>query len=128
MYAGGDSQMNGDMPHDGGHGGGGHAVGEELQKTGRYVTLTAINTSAWTRNIGPKDKRCGIKKGKLHEISILRVLNAASNKTSSASLPSGFVGACYLTSKEKRLSSSVTSPTRFTFRPCRPSCLFTWAP
>lgn len=40
MYAGGDSQMNGDMPHDGGHGGGGHAVGEELQKTGRYVTLT----------------------------------------------------------------------------------------
>ena len=36
MYAGGDSQMNGDMPHDGGHGGGGHAVGEELQKTGRY--------------------------------------------------------------------------------------------
>lgn len=39
MYAGGDSQMNGDMPHDGGHGGGGHAVGEELQNTGRYVTL-----------------------------------------------------------------------------------------
>lgn len=36
MYAGGDSQMNGDMPHDGGHGGGGHAVGEELKKTGRY--------------------------------------------------------------------------------------------
>ncbi|KAL7391979.1 hypothetical protein ABVT39_017543 [Epinephelus coioides] len=36
MYAGGDSQMNGDMPHDGGHGGGGHAVGEELQKTGRF--------------------------------------------------------------------------------------------
>uniref|UniRef100_A0A674N691 Anion exchange protein n=1 Tax=Takifugu rubripes TaxID=31033 RepID=A0A674N691_TAKRU len=36
MYAGGDSQMNGDMPHDGGHGGGGHEVGEELQKTGRF--------------------------------------------------------------------------------------------
>uniref|UniRef100_A0A665WBT5 Anion exchange protein n=1 Tax=Echeneis naucrates TaxID=173247 RepID=A0A665WBT5_ECHNA len=36
MYAGGDSQMNGGMPHDGGHGGGGHAVGEELQKTGRF--------------------------------------------------------------------------------------------
>lgn len=37
MYAGVDSQMNGDMPHDGGHGGGGggHAVGEELTKTGR---------------------------------------------------------------------------------------------
>ncbi|XP_028312255.1 solute carrier family 4 member 4a isoform X1 [Gouania willdenowi] len=36
MYAGGDSQMNGDMPHDGGHGGGGHSIGEELQKTGRF--------------------------------------------------------------------------------------------
>ncbi|XP_065822759.1 solute carrier family 4 member 4a isoform X1 [Labrus bergylta] len=41
MYAGGDSQMNGDMPHDGGHGGGGgggggHAVGDELKKTGRF--------------------------------------------------------------------------------------------
>lgn len=38
MYAGGtggDPQMNGDMPHDGGHGGGGHAVGDELKKTGR---------------------------------------------------------------------------------------------
>uniref|UniRef100_A0A669DMH7 Anion exchange protein n=1 Tax=Oreochromis niloticus TaxID=8128 RepID=A0A669DMH7_ORENI len=35
MYAGGDSQMNGDMPHDGGHGGG-HAVGEELRKTGKF--------------------------------------------------------------------------------------------
>lgn len=68
--------MNGDMPHDGGHGGGGHAVGEELQKTGRYVTLT--NTSSWTHNIGLKDKRCEIKKkGKLHELSTLRVLNAA---------------------------------------------------
>uniref|UniRef100_A0A8C3AIX5 Anion exchange protein n=1 Tax=Cyclopterus lumpus TaxID=8103 RepID=A0A8C3AIX5_CYCLU len=28
--------MNGDMPHDGGHGGGGHAAGDELQKTGRF--------------------------------------------------------------------------------------------
>ncbi|XP_041855804.1 solute carrier family 4 member 4a isoform X2 [Melanotaenia boesemani] len=36
MYAGGDSQMNGDMPHDGGHGGGGHETGEELEKTGRF--------------------------------------------------------------------------------------------
>ncbi|XP_030579371.1 solute carrier family 4 member 4a isoform X8 [Archocentrus centrarchus] len=35
MYAGGDSQMNGDMPHDGGHGGG-HAIGDELRKTGRF--------------------------------------------------------------------------------------------
>lgn len=36
MYAGGDNaQMNGDTPHDGGHGGGGHAVGDELKKTGR---------------------------------------------------------------------------------------------
>lgn len=36
MYAGGDNaQMNGDAPHDGGHGGGGHAIGEELKKTGR---------------------------------------------------------------------------------------------
>ena len=39
MYAGGDAQMNGDMPHDGGHGGGGHAIGEELKKTGRYETI-----------------------------------------------------------------------------------------
>lgn len=39
MYAGGDSQMNGDTPHDGGHGGGGHAVGEELKRTGRYETI-----------------------------------------------------------------------------------------
>ncbi|XP_046871926.1 solute carrier family 4 member 4a isoform X2 [Hypomesus transpacificus] len=37
MYATGDnSQMNGDTPYDGGPGGGGgHAVGDELQKTGR---------------------------------------------------------------------------------------------
>lgn len=69
MYAGGDSQMNGDMPHDGGHGGGGHAVGEELQKTGRYVTL--INTSSWTHNIGLKDKRCEIKKKKANCMKFL---------------------------------------------------------
>ncbi|XP_028851147.1 solute carrier family 4 member 4a isoform X5 [Denticeps clupeoides] len=37
MYAGGDNtQMNGDTPHEGGHGGGGHAVGDELKKTGRF--------------------------------------------------------------------------------------------
>ncbi|XP_053337378.1 solute carrier family 4 member 4a isoform X5 [Clarias gariepinus] len=37
MYAGGDNaQMNGDTPHDGGHGGGGHAIGDELKKTGRF--------------------------------------------------------------------------------------------
>ena len=36
MYAGGDNMhMNGDTPHEGGHGGGGHAVGDELKKTGR---------------------------------------------------------------------------------------------
>lgn len=57
MYAGGDVQMNGDMPHDGGYGGGGHAVGEELQKTGRYETLAALNTSGWMCRIEPKDKK-----------------------------------------------------------------------
>ncbi|XP_019731746.1 electrogenic sodium bicarbonate cotransporter 1 isoform X2 [Hippocampus comes] len=36
MYAGADFQMNGDAPHDGGPGGGGHAPGEELEKTGRF--------------------------------------------------------------------------------------------
>ncbi|KAA0717382.1 Electrogenic sodium bicarbonate cotransporter 1 [Triplophysa tibetana] len=37
MYAGGDStQMNGDTPHGGGHGGGGHGVCDELKKTGRF--------------------------------------------------------------------------------------------
>ncbi|XP_061881078.1 solute carrier family 4 member 4a [Entelurus aequoreus] len=37
QYAGGDAQMNGDTPHDGGDGGGGgHATGEELEKTGRF--------------------------------------------------------------------------------------------
>uniref|UniRef100_A0A8C5A0C8 Anion exchange protein n=1 Tax=Gadus morhua TaxID=8049 RepID=A0A8C5A0C8_GADMO len=36
MFSGGDnSQMNGDMPHDGG-GGGGHEVGDELKKTGKF--------------------------------------------------------------------------------------------
>lgn len=44
MYAGGDSQMNGDMPHDGGHGGGGHAAGDELKKTGRQETLNKSHT------------------------------------------------------------------------------------
>lgn len=34
--------MNGDMPHDGGHGGGGHAVGEELMKTGKYEKFCHI--------------------------------------------------------------------------------------
>ncbi|XP_059403723.1 electrogenic sodium bicarbonate cotransporter 1-like isoform X3 [Carassius carassius] len=37
MYAGGDStQMNGDMPHSGGQGGGGHTVGDELKRTGKF--------------------------------------------------------------------------------------------
>uniref|UniRef100_A0A8C4SKY9 Anion exchange protein n=1 Tax=Erpetoichthys calabaricus TaxID=27687 RepID=A0A8C4SKY9_ERPCA len=37
MYAGGDNiQMNGDTPYDGGHGGGGHHVSEELMRTGRF--------------------------------------------------------------------------------------------
>ncbi|XP_005881690.1 PREDICTED: electrogenic sodium bicarbonate cotransporter 1 isoform X6 [Myotis brandtii] len=38
MYSGGENvQMNGDTPHDGGHGGGGgHGDSEELQKTGRF--------------------------------------------------------------------------------------------
>lgn len=37
MISGGESvQMNGDMPHDGGQGGGGHEVSEELKKTGRF--------------------------------------------------------------------------------------------
>ncbi|XP_067902681.1 solute carrier family 4 member 4a isoform X5 [Heterodontus francisci] len=36
MISGGESiQMNGDMPHDGGHGGGGHEVPDELKKTGK---------------------------------------------------------------------------------------------
>lgn len=40
----------------------------------------------------------------------------------------GSAGVFYSTSKEKRLSSSVTSLTQFTSRPCRPSCSFTWEP
>ncbi|XP_044537536.1 electrogenic sodium bicarbonate cotransporter 1 [Gracilinanus agilis] len=37
MYSGGENvQMNGDTPHDGGHGGGGHGDSEELQRTGRF--------------------------------------------------------------------------------------------
>ncbi|XP_038254306.2 electrogenic sodium bicarbonate cotransporter 1 isoform X6 [Dermochelys coriacea] len=37
MYSGGENvQMNGDTPHDGGHGGGGHGDTEELQRTGRF--------------------------------------------------------------------------------------------
>ncbi|XP_073696808.1 solute carrier family 4 member 4a isoform X6 [Garra rufa] len=37
MYAGGDStQMNGDTPHGDGNGGGGHAVGDELKRTGKF--------------------------------------------------------------------------------------------
>ncbi|XP_056424076.1 electrogenic sodium bicarbonate cotransporter 1 isoform X3 [Hyla sarda] len=38
MYAGGESivQMNGDAPHDAGHGGGGHGDSPELQRTGRF--------------------------------------------------------------------------------------------
>ncbi|XP_072439894.1 electrogenic sodium bicarbonate cotransporter 1-like isoform X7 [Chiloscyllium punctatum] len=36
MFAGGEAiQMNGDMPHDGGQGGGGHEIPDELKKTGR---------------------------------------------------------------------------------------------
>ncbi|XP_072261467.1 electrogenic sodium bicarbonate cotransporter 1 isoform X9 [Pyxicephalus adspersus] len=37
MYAGGDNvQMNGDTPHDDGHGGGGHGDTPELKRTGRF--------------------------------------------------------------------------------------------
>nr|XP_056711907.1 electrogenic sodium bicarbonate cotransporter 1 [Euleptes europaea] len=37
MYAGGENmQMNGDTPHDGGQGSGGHGDGEELQRTGKF--------------------------------------------------------------------------------------------
>ncbi|XP_075058516.1 electrogenic sodium bicarbonate cotransporter 1 isoform X3 [Mixophyes fleayi] len=37
MYAGGENvQMNGDTPHDDGHGGGGHGDCPELQRTGRF--------------------------------------------------------------------------------------------
>lgn len=38
MYAGGEPPINVDMPDDEGHGeGGGHTVGDELKKTGRYL-------------------------------------------------------------------------------------------
>ncbi|XP_051925112.1 solute carrier family 4 member 4a isoform X3 [Hippocampus zosterae] len=43
MYAGADFQMNGDAGHDGGAGGGGHAPGEELQKTGRFCGGLALD-------------------------------------------------------------------------------------
>lgn len=66
--------MNGDMPHDGGHGGGGHAVGEELQKTGRYEALAALNTPGWTCPILPKDKSCIPKKSRLHDLCVVHVL------------------------------------------------------
>ncbi|XP_077332577.1 electrogenic sodium bicarbonate cotransporter 1 isoform X5 [Lithobates pipiens] len=37
MYAGGENvQMNGDAPHDDGHGGGGHGDAPELRRTGRF--------------------------------------------------------------------------------------------
>lgn len=43
MYSGGENlQMNGDTPHDGGHGGGGHGDCEELQRTGRSVTPAVL--------------------------------------------------------------------------------------
>ena len=43
MYSGGENvQMNGDTPHDGGHGGGGHADCEELQRTGRYLIDSSV--------------------------------------------------------------------------------------
>lgn len=43
MYSGGENlQMNGDTPHDGGHGGGGHGDCEELQRTGRSVMHCSV--------------------------------------------------------------------------------------
>mgnify|MGYP001852600175 CR=1 len=43
MYSGGENlQMNGDTPHDGGHGGGGHGDCEELQRTGRSVIHCSV--------------------------------------------------------------------------------------
>lgn len=103
MYA-GDSQMNGDMPHGGGHGGGGHAAGDELKKTGRYDTV-----SLSSRFLSPR-------------VSLCRPVKPL------VSLSPGFAAVSCLTSKGKRLSSSVTSPTRFTFRPCRPFCSSTLEP
>ena len=51
MFSGGDnSQMNGDMPHDGG-GGGGHEVGDELKKTGKYAFIgSKLPSARWTEN------------------------------------------------------------------------------
>lgn len=47
MYSGGENlQMNGDTPHDGGHGGGGHGDCEELQRTGRSVTWSDARSQA----------------------------------------------------------------------------------
>lgn len=47
MYSGGENlQMNGDTPHDGGHGGGGHGDCEELQRTGRSVTWSDAPSKA----------------------------------------------------------------------------------
>lgn len=57
MYAGGDSQMNGDMPHDGGHGGGGHAVGDELKKTGRYGAMTIQTPILYYNSVKKKEKQ-----------------------------------------------------------------------
>ena len=56
MYAGGDSQMNGGMSHDGGHGGGGHAVGEELEKTGRYRKAPNNSRLLFASSRTPKSK------------------------------------------------------------------------
>lgn len=48
MYSGGENlQMNGDTPHDGGHGGGGHGDCEELQRTGRSVTRRSAGWIWW---------------------------------------------------------------------------------
>lgn len=51
--------MNGDMPHDGGHGGGGHATGDELNKTGKYEIVERkqifLNICFYTRIRVPVD-------------------------------------------------------------------------
>uniref|UniRef100_A0A4W2D967 Anion exchange protein n=1 Tax=Bos indicus x Bos taurus TaxID=30522 RepID=A0A4W2D967_BOBOX len=48
MYSGGENvQMNGDTPHDGGHGGGGHADCEELQRTGRDHNFDYLEFRLW---------------------------------------------------------------------------------
>ena len=58
MFSGGDnSQMNGDMPHDGG-GGGGHEVGDELKKTGKYAFIgSKLPSARWTENTHDKKKK-----------------------------------------------------------------------